>query len=920
MNRIFKRSSDPTQATGLKSLENYKQKTLHALLLGFAVIAVAILVVIFALRFANLTLLSNQDQLFFIICSAVVLLGILGIAFLEKYLSFETASLLFNLLVIVGILVSDSPQGLVHGRSLIALLLPVVLASVLLRPWAGMVVAAFFTAFIAGVHIFLHLGVPNLPGILILFLVAVIIQQATSNLEHALAQELKNSRSLVESQDLFQKVIASFPYAIFIVNLAGNITDCNTAAVKMLGISSKQELLGKRGTTLVHPEEQASISGFNKQLLNLGAFKRTGYKSLRNDGSTFIADISAATILDWEGKPASYVFMLQDVTERLQAESALRASEEKFAKTFQFTPVPMAISGMDGRYIEINQAFAQTMGYPPEEIIGHTPSELGIFVDPEQNQKAIQILKNQGTLHNYEMPVRTRSGEILSGVFFAEPLQLNERPLMLTLMDNITERKWMEYELRESEEKYRRMIDTLPIGVIVHQEGIVQLINPTGARFLGAETPQAILGKSNLDFIHPDYLDLVQKRVRDALIDDKYGEPIEEKLKRIDGTFFDAEVATLPIKYMNKASVLAMFQDITERKKADAELRKSEENFRNLSENTADGILIGAPDGRHIYANRQACELLGYSAEEILQTSQFNISDPAAYSILKKNLKDRIAGRPLPKRYETTLRRKDGTIFPVEISGTRTVWQDLTCDLVIFRDITESRQAREAIRSQSQRIQEVSRQLVEVQERERRMLASELHDDLGQSLTSLKLMLELASSSRPSNKQQKVMGDSLDLVSELMGKVRNLSLDLRPAMLDDFGLFTALRWLFERFQIQTGIVIQCNYDLDSDQRFSPAIETAAFRIIQEALTNIARHAEVWEAQVNLEIGDNLSIEIVDQGTGFGNLKENQHPADSVGLSGMQERARLLGGQVEIVSEIGVGTRVIASIPLAGGEQ
>jgi len=147
-----------------------------------------------------------------------------------------------------------------------------------------------------------------------------------------------------------------------------------------------------------------------------------------------------------------------------------------------------------------------------------------------------------------------------------------------------------------------------------------------------------------------------------------------------------------------------------------------------------------------------------------------------------------------------------------------------------------------------------------------------------------------------------------------MNKVRNLSLDLRPAMLDDFGLFVALRWWFDRFETRTGISIRCDYDLECKDRFEPQVETTAFRIIQEALTNVARHAPVKEAQVSLSTGNVLSIEVTDKGSGFNVAQVTREEADSVGLSGMQERVRLLGGSVEIISTPGSGTRVLAQIP------
>ncbi len=221
----------------------------------------------------------------------------------------------------------------------------------------------------------------------------------------------------------------------------------------------------------------------------------------------------------------------------------------------------------------------------------------------------------------------------------------------------------------------------------------------------------------------------------------------------------------------------------------------------------------------------------------------------------------------------------------------------------------------EAITKQNHHIQEISRTLLQVQEREKRILSAELHDDLGQSLTSLKLMLELIEKTNSPNARQKKISDSRELVSELMNKVRNLSLDLRPAMLDDFGLFPALRWLFDLYSSRTGIHIQTEYDHDCIQRFEPHVETAAFRIIQEALTNVARHACVKEARVRISFAKDLSIEVTDKGTGFDLVRAMQSTSTCAGLSGMQERARLLGGTVVILSTPSIGTQVIARLPL-----
>ena len=316
--------------------------------------------------------------------------------------------------------------------------------------------------------------------------------------------------------------------------------------------------------------------------------------------------------------------------------------------------------------------------------------------------------------------------------------------------------------------------------------------------------------------------------------------------------------------------------------------------------------------------NPAAVKLAGAkSQEDLIGTNIIDHVHPDSRLVMQERSRTILLEGENADIIEEKLIRLDGTTFFAETTGLPLNYNNKPAILVVLTDVTERKRAREAITIQNLRIKEISRRLLEVQERERHLLASELHDDLGQSLTSLKLMLEITGKARTATGRHKRIAEAREMVSELMNKVRNLSLDLRPAMLDDFGLFVALRWLFDLFQSRTGISIKCNHDLDSKQRFAPHVETTAFRIIQEALTNIARYASVKEAEVILSTEKALSIEVSDKGTGFNVAEVAQNAVNSAGLSGMQERARLLGGSMNIISNPGEGTRVIAEIPLQG---
>ena len=220
-----------------------------------------------------------------------------------------------------------------------------------------------------------------------------------------------------------------------------------------------------------------------------------------------------------------------------------------------------------------------------------------------------------------------------------------------------------------------------------------------------------------------------------------------------------------------------------------------------------------------------------------------------------------------------------------------------------------------AFEKDNAQLQVLSRQLVAIQETERRQIALELHDEIGQYLTGLKLLLEGSEKvSEPVRAQR--LEQASKLVNELIGRVRELSLDLRPAMLDDFGLVPALLWLFERYESQTRVEVLFQNRLAENVRFDPEVETAAFRAIQEALTNIARHAGVNEAVVTLwQANGRLHVNIEDQGAGF-DLDTVLDGQRSSGLIGMRERIGLLGGTLSIETAPGQGTTLSIDFPLA----
>ncbi|MFQ5944071.1 MAG: GAF domain-containing protein [Anaerolineales bacterium] len=255
-------------------------------------------------------------------------------------------------------------------------------------------------------------------------------------------------------------------------------------------------------------------------------------------------------------------------------------------------------------------------------------------------------------------------------------------------------------------------------------------------------------------------------------------------------------------------------------------------------------------------------------------------------------------------------------------AGVLTVWgEDLhENDMPAFQALAnqvaialENAHLFEQVRTGRERLQFLARRLVKIQESERRHVAGELHDEIGQMLTGLRFTLERCRQ-LPREQANAKLKEAEELTRELMSRLREISLDLHPSMLDDMGLVPALIWQFDRFTTQTGVRVDFEHS-GMGSRLPSDLETAAYRITQEALTNVARHTGADEVTVQIdEEGSRLSLRIEDQGPGFDpeSLKDARN---RVGLTGMYERAVALGGRFAIRSSEGEGTRILAELPV-----
>lgn len=384
--------------------------------------------------------------------------------------------------------------------------------------------------------------------------------------------------------------------------------------------------------------------------------------------------------------------------------------------------------------------------------------------------------------------------------------------------------------------------------------------------------------------------------------------PVEREVAATNGRWFIMRL--LPFRASKDAigGVVITFVDIREQKQAEARLRRQLDFIEAITAGLGEGVFVLGLDGRVTLVNGSAEVMLGWTRPEILgrlmyEVVQLHREDQASLTA-DALLPDGPRSGQAPKGRRYIFTRRDGTRFPVSLTASPVVTGGrLVGTALAFHDVTEEEHVKGMLKSFSQR-------LIEAQEAERRRVARELHDEIGQALTAIKLNLQALPTS-PSSAPQ--LRESADIVDRALRQIRELSLDLRPSQLDDLGLVAALRWHVDRESRRAGLISEFVADLP-ETRLPPELETACFRITQEALTNVVRHARAHRVRVELkQQGSELHLRVRDDGIGFdsGTVQTSRVSEINLGLRGMQERALIVGGRLEICSSPSDGTEVYA---------
>jgi PAS domain S-box-containing protein len=720
------------------------------------------------------------------------------------------------------------------------------------------------------------------------------------------------------SEERFAAAFNASPDALAITTFeGGRFVMINQAWLSSFGLA-KEAVLGQSvldHAFWVNPEQARYVYETVRQT---GALRDYEAQVRLADGELGELLISAETVQ--LGDERFVLSVSKNITERKRAEEALQRSETRFSKTYNACPEPMALVRVeDGCYVSANQACLTTLGLSAQEILGRTPADIGLWVHQEQYDRFTKLLSAQREVRDFECDYYIKDKRIGHFLVSAELIELDGAAHILAVARDITERNRADEALRASEERFSRAFNSSPQPIVITSlpDGRFIAVNQAWTKTLGY-TPEETIGQDGEDLAL--WLRGSQLRRLRAMVGKLHAvRDLELTLRTKQGETRYLTVAGEVIRLAGETYLLLTGVDVTARKLAELALRDTEQRYRLLFDHNLAGVYRVSVEGQYLDCNEAFATMFGFdSPAEIMAAGPLSLyPDPLCREQLLTDLRkqNRLTD------YEMHLQRKDGqeiwglanlTLLKGE-NGAPDVFEG------IILDITKRKQDEAKLAESREQLRALSARLSAIREEERAAIAREIHDSLGQMLTGLKLDVSwlnkrlngLHTENAPVLVQK--TESMADLLDNTIQTVRDLATQLRPGVLDTLGLTAAIEWQVQDFQARTNI--ECEVWLCPEPKEMPKEKaTALFRILQEILTNIIRHAEATRIVIHLLPADGaLLLSVADNGRGIttGNLRD----AKSLGLLGMRERALMIGGEVQFEGAPDRGTTVTVKVPL-----
>jgi PAS domain S-box-containing protein len=553
-------------------------------------------------------------------------------------------------------------------------------------------------------------------------------------------------------------------------------------------------------------------------------------------------------------------------------------------------------------------------GYSSEELAGKSARIL--YPSDEEfewvgDEKYRQI-KERGT-GTVETRWKHKDGKVIDVLLSSTPIDAEDHSngLTFTAMD-ITERKRAERALRKSEEEYKELVDSSLTGIFIHQDQKYVFANNKFAEMHGYK-PEELLAKEPSSLIHPDereaLTEISSRRLEGKAVPEQY----EVRRLRKDGETIWCEMMATVIEYEGRPAIMGNMINITVRKRAERALRESEKRFRSFLDNMVDIVYETDDTGEVTYANKAAEITAGIPPQDIIGTPFLHLftreSQKVAVDVYQRTLKGE------SPEYELTF--NNGRICHFKNQPQRGRNGKIIGVFGTARDITHRKVAEQRLSIYHERLRTMASKLSLAEERERRRIATEVHDHIAQNLAFARIKLGTLSEGDLSVDVKTTVDQISSLVDEAIQDTRSLVSELGSPVLYELGFVPAVEWLTQQTSKRHDIAI----DFDDDGQHKPLsndVGVLMFRVVRELLANVVKHAQADSTKVSLrKNGDQIQVEVSDDGIGFNPaaIGPAEDQGSRFGLFSIRERLEPLGGHMEVASQPGHGTQVTLSGPL-----
>lgn len=732
---------------------------------------------------------------------------------------------------------------------------------------------------------------------------------------HDITERRRADEALRASQERLQTVLNNAPITIFAIDNKGVFTVSEGKGLQRVGLRpgenvgvSAYDLFGLFSVALQTGE---SITGETLLRRVLSGEALSGVTELR--GVYF--ENQFVPLRDASEQVIGLIGVATDITERKKSEDELL----KLSQALEHAADMVFITDKEGIIEYANAAFEKITGYSKSEILGKTPRILKSGEHAEEFYKAMWQELLAGNEFHFEFLNKKKNGGLYVDERTIVPL-LNRQGVIthyVSIGRDITERKRAEEALRLNEQRLRIAISAADIAVF-NQNTDLQYVWMHSPQ-LGYTTEQ-VVGKTDAELLPQQDVQKLTP-IKRLVIETGKGAHEEVQIHTPDSVLtFELILEPLLNERGEVIGLTGSSMDISERKRMEEALQNSKEGYRNLVENISEIFFVCDSRGKLMYGSPNLFSRTGYKEDELMGQSYVRLIACED----RHRVADFYAGCTKDGTVDTgcefRARLKDGS-FKWVGQSTRIV-RDPDGSAVEYRnvvsDITERKRAEESLRHANTRLRYLSHRLIEVQEAERRSIARGLHDEIGQSLTALKINLESMKGNTDLTLLANRVEDSVALIDGVISQTRTLSHELRPSMLDDLGLAAALRWYIDLQSQRANLKAAFTANFPSETRFDPAIETVCFRVAQEALTNVIRHARAKKVLIDLQFAkDEIHMFVRDDGVGFdvGAAEVKARHGAGFGLLGMRERTSLVNGELEVISVPNKGTDLHVHFPV-----